>query len=329
MLTDVLKKGFIFSFILIVCIALLSGVLTANMPDSRPYLLALSLLLLTLFLLECTKTYYRVIEKNEVYAKIEITYAVILLIAVIPACSFFGVWGYLGALVFTPLLIALYYLPKNISYDSTTKRLQKGFWRYSFFTGLSNSVTQLLAVVDIILIGYLLQDPGQVTLYKYLTLIPMSLVLLPNAFLMTDFVSLTAKIKDKKYIAHYIKQYISFFLFIILGIWTIHFLFIEHILNFFGREFTSYKKLYYFLLLGISAVILIRILFGNLISALGRAKVNLWIAGFSVILNFFLNLYFIPKKGILGAAITSSVTMWVSSLLSMFCYYYFLKKPSE
>lgn len=331
LLHEVLKKGFIFSFLLIGIIVIFSGVLTANMPDSRLYLMSLSLLILTLFFLESIKTYYRVIGKNEIYAKIEITYAFILIFMVAIGCYFYGIWGYLLSLVLTPLLTLILYLPKNIFTPFYAKKqlLTADFWKYSFFSGLSNSVTQLLAIADIFLIGYLLQDPAQVTFYKYLSLIPLSLVILPNALITTDFVSLTSKIDNQHFIFQYIKQYFLFFLWVVSLCWIFHLLFMDPILNFFGKDFIPYKKVYYCLLLGVTAVIMLRILFGNLLSALGMAKVNFWIAGFSVILNVFLNLRFIPHSGILGAAITSAITMWISSFLSMFCFYYFLKKSSK
>ncbi|MGB5243278.1 MAG: polysaccharide biosynthesis C-terminal domain-containing protein [Lutimonas sp.] len=328
LLHEVIKKGFIFSSILIGIIIILSEALTANMPDSRLYLMSLSLLILTLFFLESIKTYYRVIGKNEIYAKIEITYAFILLFLVAIGCYFYGIWGYLLSLVLTPLLTLILYLPKNIftGFYSEKQLLKADFWKYSFFTGLSNSVTQLLAIADIFLIGYLLQDPAQVTYYKYLSLIPLSLVIFPNAFITTDFVSLTSKIDNQHFIFQYIKQYILFFLLAVSLFWIIQLYCIDPILNFFGKDFIPYKKVYYFLLFGVTAVIMLRILFGNLLSALGMAKINFWIAGFSVILNVLLNLYFIPSRGILGAAITSAITMWISSFLSLFCFYYYLKK---
>ncbi len=331
LLNEVLKKGFIFSLILIGVILVFSEALTSTMPNSRLFLIGLSLLILTLFFLESIKTYYRVIGKNEVFAKIEITYALLLILTVTMGSYFFGIWGYLIALVLTPFFTMILYLPKTAGSPSNWGKnfLKTDFWQYSFFAGLANSVTQLLGITDIFLIGYLLQDPSQVTFYKYLSLIPLSLVLFPNAFIATDFVALTGKIDHKHYTIQYIKQYFSFFLWVVLLFWIINFLFIDDILAFFGEDFIPYKNVYYFLFLGISAVIIFRVLFGNLLSALGKAKVNFWIAGFSVILNIFLNLYFIPRKGILGAAITSAITMWISSFLSLFCFYYFLKKLSK
>ena len=85
------------------------------------------------------------------------------------------------------------------------------FWRYGFFGGLSSVVTQLLIIIDILLIGYLIDDPVAVTNYRYVSIIPFSLLFLPRVFITTDFVSFTEKIRDTRYINNYIKNYMIFF----------------------------------------------------------------------------------------------------------------------
>ena len=72
--------------------------------------------------------------------------------------------------------------------------------------GISNVVTQLLILVDIILIGHLMDDPIQVTNYRYISIIPFSLLFLPRVFITTDFVTFTEKIADRQYIMKYIKN---------------------------------------------------------------------------------------------------------------------------
>jgi len=65
---------------------------------------------------------------------------------------------------------------------------------------------------------------------------------------------------------------------------------------------------------GVFGILIFRGLYGNLLSALGKAQVNYWIAFVALIINIPANYYLIPRYGILGAAITSSSLMWLSSL---------------
>ena len=68
-------------------------------------------------------------------------------------------------------------------------------------------------VIDILLIGYLLEDTEMITNYRYISLIPFSLLFLPRVFIATDFVTFTENIFQKKYIINYIKSYMLFFFF--------------------------------------------------------------------------------------------------------------------
>ena len=76
-------------------------------------------------------------------------------------------------------------------------------------------------------------------------------------------------------------------------------------------------------------ILLFRGLFGNLLSALGKAHINYWIALISLGINLISNLYFIPRYGILGAAITSAGVMWLSGILSFGVFWFYYKKTTQ
>ncbi len=325
----VLKKGSFYSLIMIVLIVILSPVLTFEMTASRPYLLMISFQILTMFLLESLKTQFRVLHQNKTFAYVDITYSILLLLTVFLGSWFFKENGYVLALVLTPLITFLLFIRKitfNIKKIIPFNFSIKTFWKYSFYTGLSNVATQLLIILDIILIGQILNDPEKVTLYKYLSLIPFSLLFLPRALLITDFVNLTQKHRKKEYINTYIKNYTSFFSIISVIIIILSFIFKNYILHFFGEEFINYGSTFIVLIIGISAVLSLRGLFGNLLSVIGKAYINYWISIIAILINLIANFILIPRFGILGAAITSAIIMWVTSILSVFAFYHYYKK---
>ena len=325
----VIKKGSIISIFLILAIVLFSSFLSRNLLESKPYLIAISISIFTLFLLESLKVQFRVLQQNKLFAKTEIVYNLILLILVFFGSYFFKEKGYIAAIVIAPLLTFIVFLSKiTFSFNSSVHFTKPDltFWKYSFFTGLSNVATQLLIVLDIILIGIILKDPEMVTIYKYISLIPFSLLFLPRAILTTDFVTLTKKYMDKKYIQKYIKNYIYLFLMITGFIILLSFLFTDLILGFFDKDFVQYRLVFRVLIVGVSAILIFRGLFGNLLSSIGKASVNYWISSFGILVNLISNFILIPKYGILGAAITSAIIMWLTSILSVFLYYYYYKK---
>ncbi|HFS67390.1 MAG TPA: hypothetical protein ENK67_04180, partial [Flavobacteriia bacterium] len=251
---------------------------------------------------------------------------------------FFKEIGYIAALISTPFLMFLYYFTKYIAINwkksAKPKIIDTSFWKYGFFAGLAYVATLLLFDIDKILIGNLLQDPNQVRIYGYISLIPMSLLFLPRVLITTDFVYITENIMDKKYVLNYIKTYFLLFSILSIIIMILSFFLGKYLLFFlFGKEFVAFFTTFLTLIFGISGILIFRGLFGNLLSAIGKANLNFYIAIIAIFINIVSNRYFIPKYGILGAAITSSVLMWFTGILSAILfltfYHKMLKKPSK
>lgn len=326
----VIRKGLLISLGLSIVIIALSGVLTIKMPEAQPYLIGLSVLLGTQFLLESLKIYFRILHQNKKFAQIDLLYGILLILMVAMGCYFFKEVGYIFALILTPLMTFLFFLPKHlITFSKTKMRSSIGFWKYSLFSGMSNTVAQLLIIIDIFLIGFLTENSLNITLYKYLSLIPFSLLILPNIIVTTDFVKLTENIRDKEFMKHYLTNYFFLFSMITLLIWLVFGFWTEDVLGFFGENFVDQKIVFFYLLLGVSSVLLFRGLFGNLLSAQGNAHINFWISSLAILLNLALNFWLIPTYGILGAAMTTASVMWSSSLASVLLYFICQKKEFE
>ena len=106
------------------------------------------------------------------------------------------------------------------------------------------------------------------------------------------------------------------------------YIFAEQILTILEPNFTQFVDTFLILMTGITGIYIIRGLFGNLLSSIGKANVNYYIASISLIINITSNYYLIPKYGIKGAAITTAILMWFSSILSLICFLYLYKNLS-
>lgn len=325
------KKGLVFSLMMVAFISVFAGFFTHSLPGAKYYLVILSTLLIPQFLLELLKIYFRIIPDNNKYALTEFTHALLSLVLIFMGCSLLKETGYVLSLLVSPALTFLIFFPKKLSKilnDRSEQDPPGRFWRYSIFAGLSNTASQLLIALDILLIGILLQNPIDVTHYKYISLLPFSLAIIPNIVLTTDFVRLTKAITDRKFIDTYIRNYLLIFVIITVLIWTVCLLFTNELLLFFGEDFLDLKTEFYLLLVGISSVLLIRGLFGNLLSASGFSQLNFWISIAAIGLNLIFNILLIPRYGIFGAALTTAITMWITSLTSAFLFYHYRKKVS-
>jgi O-antigen/teichoic acid export membrane protein len=327
----VLHKGLKINIFFLLLLIPLSYWYPFKFEQARLYFLLLAFSLLTHFLFLLLKIYFRLFYMNKLYAQSEIIFAFLFLFLTVILSYFLKEIGYIIAIITTPLIVFLIYYFRYISikWQSILKPnyVNRSFWRYGFFAGLAYVATILLFDIDNILIGNILKDPDKVTIYKYISLIPMSLLFLPRVLMTADFVYITENISDKKYILNYIKTYLLLFTIISILIFVFSVLFGKNLLFFlFGKEFVAFFTTFLTLIFGISGILIFRGLFGNLLSAIGKANLNFFIAIIAIVINIFSNKYFIPKYGILGASITSAILMWFTGVLSCILFFIYYRK---
>lgn len=325
----VLKKGTIATFFIISVIIVFGYVFPFKFENTRNYLTLLSFVLIPLFILSTIQIQFRLKHNNKRFSETDITYNLILVIAVLVFSYLFQEKGYIFAIIIAPTLTSLLFFKKlNINFSITKKLkiIDFSFWRYGFYSGITSVVTNLLLIIDILLIGHLMENSEMVTAYKYVSLIPISLLFISKAFITTDFVFFTEKIKNKEYIFNYIKSYMSLFFLISIIICGFSFFFSKEILTIFSEDFAIYSESFLILILGVSGILIFRGLFGNLLCSIGKIEINSYIMVIALVLNVISNFYLIPIYGIKGAAITSALLMWFTGIFSCIWFLYLYKK---
>ena len=317
-------KGIWTTLSLIAITIITSFFIDFQFENTQYYLSFLSIILIPMYIFELIKIQFRLQHKNKIFASTDIVFTSILTISILVLSYFYQEKGYALALVLTPTLsVFIYYNKIKSSFKNYKKPIiiNRKFWSYGVFASLSNVVTQLLFVIDILLIGDLLNDSEMVTNYKYISLIPLSLLFLPRAFMNADFVAFTAKISSKHYIIKYIKSYMLLFSIISLTICLFFYSFATFILNLFDPEFIKFENAFLILIFGICGILIFRGLFGNLLSSIGKAQVNFYITSIALAINIISNYFLIPKYGITGAAITSASLMWITGIASTIVFW--------
>lgn len=328
-LAYVFKKGIVACLVLITIVISISLFINFKFENTLFYIVLLSFTIIPSYLLEIIRAQFRLQHNNKSFAFTEGVQSIILLLSVLLLSYLYKELGYAIALLLTPLLTSIVFFKSlninNLIYKKI-KVINFQFWKYGFFASLSNVVTQLLFVIDILLIGFILSNTEMVTNYRYVSIIPFSLLFLPRVFIATDFVAFTEKIYDAQYIFKYIKSYVLFFTVVSLLILLFSWLFSVQILGLLDKEFTQFSDTFIILMIGICGIFILRGLFGNLLSSLGKAHLNYYIATLALVLNICANFYLIPNYGIKGAAITSAILMWFTGLLSYLLFIKLYKK---
>lgn len=325
----ILKYGILVS-VLITVIIFFTGIYAPfDIIGSGIYLSAFSFVLLPMFLVEVIKIKLRLHHKNKKLAITEIVYTLLLFCFTVLLSYFFAEKGYITAVVLAPICTVAIFFREIISgfkKQSKPKVITLAFWKFGIIGSLSNVATIFLFAIDILLIGQLLKVPELITSYRYISLIPFSMLFLPRVFITTDFVSFTEKINTTSYIKSYIKSYLLLFTLISLVFILFTYLFSFQILTFLDPMFTEYTDSFLILNMGVCGILIFRGLFGNLLSSIGLVNINLMITIIAVLLNYSSNYQLIPILGLKGACITSAIVMWFTGIASAISFVIGYKK---
>lgn len=330
----VLIKGFLFSAIIILALLILAPIIISNIQGSYLYLVFLSFQLITLLFVDTIKIYARLLNLNKLYADINIYSNIILLIFVVAFTLMWGSWGYVAALVISPLLYGIYlsYKLKLFNYNKfqIPEYNTKQFLSYGFYMSLGGVLSEMLFAVDILLIGNIIKDAELIAQYKTSNIIPFSLLILPVAIITADFVQLSRMaISDKKELVKYYWNYLKIMGVISVFILLFFYFFSTDLLMIFGKEYSNDNNLMFIFSIGTVGALLFRNPLGNILSAIGWPKINAFFSLIVLIINVIAGYFFITKYGVMGAAYTTIFLMWFSGILSLFAFIYFIKLPIE
>lgn len=318
----VFKKGFFISAGFSILLLLITNLFVKDV-SLKNYFSILSFSILSFFFYELFKSYFRVHHRNKIFAYLEIVYSAVLLVLVFGLSYYFKGTGYSIALAFSPLIAVLFFIPLVTFQKSENKKpdnVNIAFYKYGFYAEMAGVASYLLYSIDLILVGSIMKQPEAVTHFKYVSIIPYSFLFLPSVLITADFVRLTENIERKDIIQDYIKNYWKLFSLISVVVMAVSFLFPKLILSIFNKNLEQHTLTFQILMFGVVGVLMFRGLFGNLLSSIGKTHINFWISTFGLMINIVTNYWLIPIYGINGAAITSSIIMWLSGISSFLLF---------
>lgn len=279
--------------------------------------------LFSFFLIELVKIKYRVCFQNKKYAGVDALASFIILILGCGSAYFYGSIAYLVVLVTIPLILAFPMIKLTLVQRI---KIPQNYYSYGFWVGMGAVASQLMYSLDVFLVGQLIQESKQVAVYKSASIIPLALFFIPNSYITTHYTDLAKHSVDKSYLIRFAKEYIKVFSLLALGLGLLLFLIADFIIvNFFGDGYVDAVPLFQVLVIGMVGAFIFRIPFGNLLASVGKSNWNAFVAFAILILNGVLNFYAIHAWGIIGAAIVTSVLLWISGLISLILFSRYLK----
>ena len=190
---------------------------------------------------------------------------------------------------------------------------------------IKNLFSDALFSADILMLSFLMTE-NAVANYKTAILIPANITFLALTFMQSDFPVLAKNYQKKIFLKNYISNYYKIFIPIVLLIFTLGFIFRAEILHlFFSERYADNSLLFVILLAGFCMNMLLRNLYGNLLSAVGKMKINTVVSLLTLLILLLSSFVLVSEFGVKGMAIALSFTMLFGGLFLMFSFYYYYK----
>jgi len=235
-----------------------------------------------------------------------------------------AIFSYIGAIILSSLVVLIMVLKITSFKFRTNRLLMKKSFSYGLKIYLASIVSFLNYRFDVFLVALFL-NPLSVGLYSISVGTAERLFIIPNALATVLFPRIVAsKSDDANVITAKVSRH-TVFIMIITSIAMI-FLAGPFVNIFFGSSFSGSVAPLLILLPGVIAFGIGGVLAADL-SGRGRPEFAIYSASSCLVVNIILNVILIPKMGINGAALSSSVAYWVDTLVIIFAFLRISKKP--
>ncbi|UOU99544.1 hypothetical protein MUU74_06190 [Chryseobacterium daecheongense] len=239
---------------------------------------------------------------------------------------FWGLYGYLLANVIAPFLSLFWYKRSLWNIKSPLLRFtKKEIWSFAIHASITALLSDAFFSVDILLLNFF-KNESVVANYKVALIIPANITFLALSFMQSDYPILAKNYRNKSFLINYMINYYKIFIpisFLILV--TGCFLSRTILWLFFGMQYTDNSFSFSLLLAAFCSSMLLRNLYGNMLSAVGLMKRNTFYSILSLILLVGFSYFLVPKYGAVGMAVSLSTTLTIIGVLMMFSFFAYLR----
>ncbi|HEX2980478.1 MAG TPA: oligosaccharide flippase family protein [Anaerolineaceae bacterium] len=299
-------------------------VIEAKVEGAAGILLLLSLRPITQYIISQIQIGFRIRLQNKIFSAMNVLSSSITLVCTVLGAYFWGIYGvvllqYLGNLGFIGLGFA--FTKRFGQHPDTAIQLsqkeKRGFVKLSVVSCISNTVSQMLYLLDVYIIGVLIADPDVIATYKTATTIPFAMTFVPLAIMTYIYPYFASHHQDRGWVRAKYYQMVKR-LVVINGVITAGmYVFAPWIIRYvFGANYMDAVQPFRILSLGYFIAATFRIPSGNILVSLHKVTFNLYNALISGGANVVFSLVLISTFGPLGAAYSTVAVYILSSFIS-------------
>ena len=268
----------------------------------------------------------RIFGKNAEFARLNNTVNISGVILLLALSYFWGLQGYLTALAATPFLAFFWFKRDHLTNITETFSFnKKEIWNYGLHASGTALLSDTLFSADVLLLSFLMNETA-VADYKVAILIPANITFLALTFMQSDFPVLAKNYQNKAFLKNYIFNYYKIFLPVTALIFGMGFIFKSEVIQlFFTSKYEESTLPFIILLAAFCGNMLLRNLYGNLLSAVGKMKANTLISLFTLVMLPIFALFLVGHYGVTGMAVSLTLSMLLNGFMLMISFYIYLK----
>lgn len=321
------RKGFLYQVILSIIFFLLAFVYVSHYHHIFYIFFFFTVRLIGFYFLTHIQADRRMFLKNKEFAMVNNVVNISGLVMMIVFSMLWGLYGYLIANAISPFL-SLFWFKKSSwkKVNFSLKFTKKEIWSFALHASITALLSDAFFSADILLLNYF-KNESVVANYKVALLIPANITFLALSFMQSDYPLIAKNYRNSSFLTNYIINYYKIFIPISLVILISGSLLNSFIIKvFFGEQYID-NAFAFTLLLGVfCGSMLLRNLYGNMLSAVGLMKRNTFYSILSLILLAMFSYVWVPQYGVVGMAVSLGTALTLVGFLMMFSFFTYLRK---
>lgn len=318
-----LTLGILFNVLLSILILGYALFIPLPLTNSKTILIVMAFFPIGRLYIDVIQAFLRATQQNNLLAKFALSSNFSLLVFNILGILCFGLKGFIISTYLSYLWVILFgnlcfKLPNIFAFKSLAIE-KKVFFTYSLYVTIGNAFGALVYILDIFILGYVVHEAKLIAIYKVATIIPFALNFIPGVISTFFYPYFAKNAHDLSYIKKlYRKLQNGIMLF--SGVVSILLIMIAKplITLIFGAEYLASVAPFQILMLGFFIVASFRILPGNILASLGKAKFALWLNMGIMLFNILLTYVLVLHYGLIGASIGVIVVYSLAAVISSY-----------
>lgn len=310
----------------------------SNGWEAVRYLVYMSGLPLVTYVMTYLQTFLRIKRMNAQYGAVNMVYSVSIVIGKIVLTKWCGVAGLIYSTYIASIItIAACLVPiskENFLQILIQKKAtipwseKRELLIYSTLCAVTNFASSVLLLLDITCLNLVLRDNAVLADYHVASVFPSACSFIPSCLILYFYPIIVEKYQDGiKGFRRYFAKLVGVFSVTGCSVAIMLFIFTPLILHiFYGEKYESCSTIMRVLCLNFMISASFRRLFGNVIAAFKKVKINLLHNVIAGALNIALDLIFIQKMGSMGAALATTIVTVFITILETVYILGFLKK---